>query len=587
MAVVQKLDSNVTGLRYAEEASFKTLPGAPVWKPLEPNSYADFGGQVALVARAPIASDRQRKKGVITDLDASGGFNMDLTQANLQDILQGFMFADLRTKDEFAIADVTGGATDAYTVKAGALSAVIAAGGTTYVVGAVLTLTGGTGTAATFIVTGVTLGVVTTVAMLTPGLYAIVPANPVSTTGGGANNCTLTVTWADGTDIVLNDLLFGKGFADAANNGLHVAKAGATAYAVPVAENLATAATQTGIISRVGFQFAADDLDVDASGTLPVLTTAAKNLTTLGLVPGEWIFVGGDTAGTSFTTAANNGFKRVKSVATNAIVIDKSDSAMVTEVSAGAKTLRVFLGRVLKNETGTGIVRRSYNLERTLGAPDDSIPSQVQAEYLTGSVPSELTLNVATADKINADLKFVSGDFEQVSGVTGVKTGSRPDIEEADAFNTSSDFARIRLAIYDGTNEAPTALFAFVQEMTLAINNNLSPAKAVGVAGAFEVTAGTFAVSGSMTAYFSDVAAVEAVRANEDITLDFVVVKANAGIAVDVPLVALGDGRATVEKDAPITLPLTNEAASGAGVDANLNHTLLMVFFDYLPDAAA
>jgi hypothetical protein len=160
-----------------------------------------------------------------------------------------------------------------------------------------------------------------------------------------------------------------------------------------------------------------------------------------------------------------------------------------------------------------------------------------------------------------------------------------PGIVEADAFNTSSDVSRIKMSTVSQSVSNPTPLFAFVQELKLTIDNKVTANKAVGVTGAFEATAGTFEVGGSMTVYFADVAAVTAVQNNADITLDAHFVKANAGITFDIPLLALGDGRPNVVQDQAITLPLENSAADGSKVSSTLNHTLLLVFWDYLPSA--
>ena len=100
MATGSNIDSNVTGLRYSEETSLGVANGSAVWYPLEPNEYADFGGEVVTVARNPINAGRQNKKGVVVDLNASGGFNTDLTSTNVQDIMQGFLWADFRRKGE-------------------------------------------------------------------------------------------------------------------------------------------------------------------------------------------------------------------------------------------------------------------------------------------------------------------------------------------------------------------------------------------------------------------------------------------------------------------------------------------------------
>ena len=117
--------------------------------------------------------------------------------------------------------------------------------------------------------------------------------------------------------------------------------------------------------------------------------------------------------------------------------------------------------------------------------------------------------------------------------------------------------------------------------MNLSVNNNVTPDKAIGVLGAFDTSTGTFEVGGSMTAYFADVTAVQAVRNNSDITLDIIMVKRNAALLWDIPLLSLGDGRLAVEQDQSITLPLETMAA-----ESSFGHTLLFQTFNYLPDAA-
>jgi len=507
MTQVNKINGNVTGLSIAEEASLGVL-SSPVWVPLEPNGYSDFGGELTLLSRNPINPSRQRKKGVITDLDASAGWGTDLTQENMQDLLQGFMFASSRFKDLLDVTSVdTGDTTDDFEP---------ASGGDSY---------------------------------------------------------------------VANDLLFAKGFTVDAVNGLHLVTGVPAAATIPVTSSLPALAGEAGTVKRVGFQFATGDAVIDVSGTYPALTTTTKDLTDLGLVIGEFVFIGADATANQFALATSNGFCRVRSISANSIEFDKTQSTMVADAGVG-KDIRLFFGTHLRNELSTLIVRRSYNIERTLGAPDDASPAQIQSEYIVGAVPNELSLNVPTADKIVADLTFVGIDHETRTGVEGVKSGTRPALVESDAFNTSDNIPLIKMAKVVSGDASPDPLFAFVQELTLTVNNNVSPNKAIGQLGAFDVSAGTFEVGGEITAYFSNVDAVAAVRNNDDITLESHSVKGNQGISIDIPLMSLGGGRVAISQDEPITIPLTNEAASGAKISADLDYTLSFTFWDYLPTLA-
>lgn len=502
---VNKIDSNVTGLRFAEEECLKQLPDSGViWYPLEPNSYSDFGGQITTVARNPINPSRQRKKGVTTDLEASGGFNQDLTQNNLTRLLQGFMFADIREKGTTAPMN-------------------------------------GTSTAITAVAAS-------------DDSYAI----------------TATAQFKVG------HIAFATGFAIAANNGVkHVLTSGTGKVTVTEALTDETPPA-TAALQAVGFSFVAAENDITYTvGSLPRLTATTTDCTTLGLIVGEWIYLGDDVTGNRF--ANNVGFARIHAIAAGYIEFDKTDWTPVAEAGTG-KTIRVYFGSVIKNEEDpTLIKRRTYQLERTLGQDADGPMS----ELLIGAVANQLTLNSPQAQKINVDLTFMACDNEQRPGSTGLKAGTRPSLAPSDAYNTTNDFARIKMASVSTSDSSIKPLFAFVTDLTLTVNNNVSANKALGVLGAFDTSTGDFEVGGSITAYFADIAGVQAVRNNADITLDVIMVKKNAGLLFDIPLLSLGNGRLAVAQNQPITLPLDVAAAE------NINgYTLLFQTFPYLPTLA-
>lgn len=265
-----KQDSNLTGLRYAEESSLKTLPGSPVWRGLEPNGYTDFGGSIVTVARRPINPSRQRKKGTVTDLEASAGFGTDLVIGQLTRLLQGFVFADVRQK--LSTLPING---------------------------------------TQIVITGVT--------------------STTYTAASGLNS------------FAAGDLVLASGFSNGVNNGLKHLTA-AAAGSVTTSGNTAEASPPADAkLERVGFQFGSGEVSITApgGGVLPRLTRASgtKDFTTFGLIPGEWIYIGGDLAAEKFATAACNGFARVKSVAATYIEFDKTADTMVADAGA-AKTDR-------------------------------------------------------------------------------------------------------------------------------------------------------------------------------------------------------------------------------------------------------
>jgi hypothetical protein len=150
-----------------------------------------------------------------------------------------------------------------------------------------------------------------------------------------------------------------------------------------------------------------------------------------------------------------------------------------------------------------------------------------------------------------------------------------------EALNATNDVYQIRVQMLDENDASPKPLYAYAEEASIVINNNVTGNKAIGVFGSFSVEVGIFEVSGSLTAYFTTIEAVQAVRRNSDVTMHMIFAKNNVGSLFDLPLISLGNGRLDVALGSSIKLPLDVTASEN-----KFGTTLVYQNFPYLPKIA-
>lgn len=153
-------------------------------------------------------------------------------------------------------------------------------GGTGYSTTQVLTVVGGTGTAATLTVSAVSSGVITAVTITTGGTYTVIPTNPVSITGGAGTGATFTLGYGVGSVIVSSA---GKGYTTAPTV-VFTGGAGSSAAGTAVLDGQATGAItaqfreiqvlSTAVISAITFPTSITTT-IDPANGLPTSTGGA------------------------------------------------------------------------------------------------------------------------------------------------------------------------------------------------------------------------------------------------------------------------------------------------------------------------
>ena len=503
-----RVSSNTVGLSHAKEIT----PGTAgvVWARDEPNSFTDVGAEISTVARSPIARDRQRRKGTITDLDSSFGYEADLTNELAHEFLGAYIGA-VGTQEDLTLRPSAVAATGGYTIPA-------------------------------------------------------VTAEQRGKLVQGANFESLFV--ADGFGVSSNNGLFGIGAVPAAAATAIVLN-GLTGQAAHVAE---TTPPHGARIRYAGVRLhkAQSKTRATAGSRVTITTTSGPDWSAVGLTEGQVIgIVVHETTATDTQSdpLTSNGrtvihYGRVRSTTATTLVLDKTSAALRAYTIPASSVVDVLFGSFYRNipvgDSGYEFPRYTFeiempNLSQTAGRP--------MFQYVRGAGPGTLALNIPITDKATASLGFVALDtdpyVEESARLAGASTPLPATLGAA--VNTTADIGRIRVQELD-----EDGLTTDIESLTINLNNNVEPEKVLGKLGARYVNQGTFEVDLDMRAIFSDARVSSAVRNNRTVSFDCILSNHEGAIAVDIPEMTLGGANPEIEDNRSVLVGLTGTAHRSA-----------------------
>lgn len=364
-----------------------------------------------------------------------------------------------------------------------------------------------------------------------------------------------------------------RGCAIAANNGIKVVDAGSDATNILITSAL-TAETFTaaqGVTVEVcGFRFDTADAEIDASGHFK---TTTKDLTTLGLVAGQKVWIGGATAN-SFATAADRGEARIAIAPTTHLITLENRTAAYTADNGSGKAIDLYFGRTMRvvPTTSADYLERFHTTEVTHSTLN---AGSAAYEYVTDGAVDTFDVTVNKVSKATFGAKLVGAT---VVGPTGSrKSGFSAPIRQNKTAAISGSTDVIRGRIRSGS----TSLTGYVGSFTLSIGNSVTRNTALGTLGAAAITFGKVVVKLKADAFFSSMDTNTALLGNDSVTAELTLRNDDGGIAFDITDARLGGGKRSYPTNEVVHIDL----AVDANRDPVFNTSLIVSLFPYLPDA--
>jgi hypothetical protein len=389
---------------------------------------------------------------------------------------------------------------------------------------------------------------------------------------GAGSEDSFTVA-AEG-DIANGFLIYARGFATAANNGLFVTTGTSTGTAIKVATGtlVAETAPNNATVEIAGIQGATGDYEIDSSGDL---ICTAGDFTTTGIEVGQHIWIGGDTAGTSFAEAVNRGLARADVVAAKKITLSHKTSTFTTDDGA-SKTIQVFFGEFLRDvdQDHADFLEQSYQFE--VGYPNLGAGGAAMYEYAKGNYCNALNVGMGLTGIVSAGYGFIGTDTP-IPVVAGSRlSGASTPLEQTQrqVFSTAINFMRLRMIDID-----ESGLTTDFKNVSIVLNNNIVPEKVLATLGARYMNYGEFGFDIDSTLIFSEPDVATRMRENTLIGFDFVLRNDDGGMHVQTPSARLGSGM----RGFPVNESVTMQTTIMAEEDATLGYSVAVSLFPYLP----
>jgi hypothetical protein len=379
-------------------------------------------------------------------------------------------------------------------------------------------------------------------------------------------------------------LLYVTGFSNDANNGLK-----ALADDPLVTE---TEITMGGLVAEVpaadvyteiavaGVRGAAGDIEMDADGNL---ISTVLDFTTLGIVAGQTIHVGGVDVANQFFTDDNNGFARVRIVAAHKLTLDKRDTVFVaddgTDTGAGGTNLRIDLlfGQFVRNVGVNHTDFREISNQFELASPGLMGGGAMGFEYSLGNYADALSVAIPLSGKATVTMGFVGTNTTNPSTVRATNAATAKSGGQVESFGSASDIARLRAQDVD-----EAGLSTDFKSATFTLTNNVAGEKVIGNLGPKYLNVGNIEVDVENQMLFTNPDVIERIRCNRTIGLDWILRNGDGGVAFDLPSGTLDGGG----REFPANQSVLINGTFMAHEEDEYGYTLGMSFFPALPAQA-